>query len=237
MATARSRPRRSHRRTLSTDHRQNPQSSSYKSVAVSTPQSVVPGVVSRPVLYLSRPSEPRLREVLARARATVPTYPEVGETRVERPPPGYRHDRYEECIGTGEDVFLRAVEGLRSWAVHRGAGVNVYPEGEPIEQGATVLLLLRTGSAWVLAPCRIVWVEEEKDRSGFAYGTLPGHPERGESAFVVRQRPSGEVTFEITAFSHPAAMLVRAGKPVARMIQRRVTERYLQALRRIATSL
>ena len=29
----------------------------------------------------------------------------------------------------------------------------------------------------VRAPCRVVYVVDEPDRRGFAYGTLPGHPE------------------------------------------------------------
>ena len=54
------------------------------------------------------------------------------------------------------------------------------------------------------APCRIVGViEEEEDRWGFAYGTLPGHFEQGEEAFVVSRSTDGRVHFEVTAFSRP----------------------------------
>ena len=39
------------------------------------------------------------------------------------------------------------------------------------------------------APCRVVYVIDEPDIRGFAYGTLPGHPESGEERFVGAPRP------------------------------------------------
>ncbi|HEX9537858.1 MAG TPA: DUF1990 family protein [Streptosporangiaceae bacterium] len=38
------------------------------------------------------------------------------------------------------------------------------------------------------------------------------------------------MTFTITAFSRPATLLARAAGPAGRIIQRRITGRYLQAL-------
>jgi len=38
------------------------------------------------------------------------------------------------------------------------------------------------------------------------------------------------VTFTITAFSRPQALLTRLGGPVARMVQARTTRRYLEGL-------
>jgi uncharacterized protein (UPF0548 family) len=32
----------------------------------------------------------------------------------------------------------------------------------------------------IRVPCRVVYVLDEPERRGFAYGTLPGHPESGE---------------------------------------------------------
>lgn len=72
-------------------------------------------------------------------------------------------------------------------------------------------------------------------QTGFAYGTLPGHPERGEEAFVV-ERAGIAATFSIVAFSRPAALAARLGGPIARGVQRRVTRAYLDALRECATS-
>jgi uncharacterized protein (UPF0548 family) len=82
--------------------------------------------------------------------------------------------------------------------------------------------------------CAVPWgsVPAPRCSRGFAYGTLPGHPERGEEAFLVRRHHGAAVTFTITAFSRPASALARAAGPVGRGIQRRITGRYLSAIQR-----
>ena len=77
---------------------------------------------------------------------------------------------------------------------------------------------------------RVVYVVDEPRRRGFAYGTLPGHPETGEEAFVVELQEGDEVTFTITAFSRPASRLARAAGPVGRRIQGWATNRYLRSV-------
>lgn len=76
----------------------------------------------------------------------------------------------------------------------------------------------------------MVYLVDEDHRKGFAYGTLPGHPESGEEAFVVELGEDGQVTFTISAFSRPASVLARLGGPLSRAIQRWVTGRYLRAV-------
>ncbi len=63
-------------------------------------------------------------------------------------------------------------------------------------------------------------------------GTLPGHPERGEEAFVVSRGPDAAVTFTVTAFSRPASALAMLAGPLGRAVQSRITGRYLEALSR-----
>src|SRR3712207_7231330 len=58
---------------------------------------------------------------------------------------------------------------------------------------------------------RVVYTVEEPDRAGFAYGTLPGHPERGEELFLLDRAPDGQLRLTISAFSRPATWLARAG--------------------------
>lgn len=76
------------------------------------------------------------------------------------------------------------------------------------------MLRLGLGPISVRAPVRVVYLIDEPTRTGFAYGTLPGHPESGEEAFVVQLQDSGVVTFGITAFSRPATTLARLGGPL-----------------------
>jgi uncharacterized protein (UPF0548 family) len=59
---------------------------------------------------------------------------------------------------------------------------------------------------------------DEPNRCGFAYGTLRGHPERGEESFVV-ERDGDVVTLCIRAFSAPGTMAVRVAGPAPRLIQ------------------
>jgi uncharacterized protein (UPF0548 family) len=183
------------------------------------------------VFFLNRPSQDRLQTILAQSREASPTYTPVGATQTGGHPPGYRHDVYTTSVGRGEEAWDRAVLGLREWIAHTGAGAEVYPADTPLTEGESVLVLLRAGPFHVVAPCRIVYVIDEPDRFGFAYGTLPGHPEQGEECFVIQRGVTGDVRFDVTAFSRPVETLAKVGSPVARVIQRRVTNGYLEALR------
>ena len=72
---------------------------------------------------------------------------------------------------------------------------------------------------------------EQPDRRGFAYGTLPGHPEIGEELFAVRFDPlSGAVHAEVTAFSRHGTWWSRLAGPVTSLAQRVISRRYLRAL-------
>ncbi len=83
---------------------------------------------------------------------------------------------------------------------------------------------------FVTAAARIVYVVDEPNRYGFAYGTLPHHPVAGEEAFLVEQDDRGNVNFVIEVFSRPRHPLARLGKPVSRLVQKRTTRKYLQGM-------
>jgi len=67
---------------------------------------------------------------------------------------------------------------------------------------------------------------------GFGYGTLPGHPESGEEAFVVSRDGSGVVTLTVSAYSRPGLLVTRLAGPVGRWGQRVMIGRYARAVRR-----
>ncbi len=113
------------------------------------------------------------------------------------------------------------------WGMLRGAGVKVEATTEVAAVGSEVIV----GLGPVQAPCRVVYVVDEPDRRGFAYGTLPGHAESGEELFLVRYDPATENVFAVvTAFSRHATWWSRLGSPVTSLVQRVVTTRYLNAL-------
>jgi uncharacterized protein (UPF0548 family) len=73
-------------------------------------------------------------------------------------------------------------------------------------------------------------VVDEPNRQGFAHGTLPGHPESGEEAFVVERADDDTVSLSVIAFSTPASDLAKLAGPLGRLAQRRMTVRYLRSL-------
>jgi uncharacterized protein (UPF0548 family) len=181
------------------------------------------------VITLGTPGDPTLDRILAELAGSTPTYPEVGATAGSILPAGYRHDRYTAVIGSGGDAFQRAADGLRRWEPHRRAGFRMYPPTPAIEDGLTALGLLRLGLLVVVFGWRVVYTVKEPKRFGFAYGTLPGHPEQGEERFVVEQHDDGSVSYDLVAFSRPVGW-ARLGAPLARRIQVQVTHRYLRGL-------
>jgi uncharacterized protein (UPF0548 family) len=163
------------------------------------------------------------------------TYAEVGATRETPLPPGYRHVRRDAPIGSGRADFERACEALLTWRMHRHAGLTVASGSAPrAVPGAFVQLRLGWGPLSIGIPCRVVYCLQHPRLRGFAYGTLPGHPERGEEAFAVHLTGSGQVRFRITAFSRPATVLARAGGPLTIAVQEIATSRYVGALRRLS---
>jgi uncharacterized protein (UPF0548 family) len=82
--------------------------------------------------------------------------------------------------------------------------VRVHSRAQRVGPGTEVQLGLPLGPLTVGAACRVVYVLDEPDLQGFAYGTLAGHPERGESRFEVRLHADGDVYFLVTSFSTPA---------------------------------
>lgn len=163
-----------------------------------------------------------------RLQATALTYAEVGATAGPLPP-GYAHLRRTAVIGSGDAAFDRAGAAVLDWAVQRRAGIRVTSSTPGAQLDTVGVLRIGWGPVAVRAPFRVVRVIDEADRRGFAYGTLPGHPERGEEAFVV-ERVGDTVSIVITAFSRPATVLARLGGPVTSKIQGLMTQRYLRVL-------
>jgi uncharacterized protein (UPF0548 family) len=116
--------------------------------------------------------------------------------------------------------------------------------------GEVVAVLYRSHAfrLWMLFPARVVYLvdgssqcgpmvpighvsakdvacQRASDRDGrttfgFAYGTLPAHPERGEERFLVEwNRADDSVWYDLLACSRPGHWLARLGYPYARYEQ------------------
>lgn len=162
------------------------------------------------------------------------TYPEVGATSSDDLPPGYRHVRREVTVGTGPETFAAVVAGVKSWHIHRHAGLRLRPTSPAPAAGAAFTATLRLLLIPLRIPCRVVWVHEQPSHYGYGFGTLPGHPEAGEEAFLVSLADDGRVWFTIRAFSRPVTWYARLGGPVTRWLQDRVTDRYVRAAQVLA---
>ncbi len=181
------------------------------------------------IIWLRRPPADRVGAFVTEQTAREFSYPQVGATRGALPP-GYVHDRRSVDLGPDDGArFARAAGALATWAAQRGAGMTVYPP-DPVRAGATFAIVFRLPAGFITAAGRVVYVIDEPDRSGFAYGTLPGHPEQGEEAFVVSRR-DGRVWFELSAFSRPRHPLAVLGRPVSRIMQHRATAGYIAGMR------
>jgi uncharacterized protein (UPF0548 family) len=157
------------------------------------------------------------------------TYDEVGATAGPMPP-GYHHVRAHRVVGRGREHFERAADLLLAGEVQRRAGARVELSDTPMREGSRVTMRLGLGILSFRIPCLVVWAERSETTAGFAYGTLPGHPERGEERFTLTMLPTGEVAFDIAAFSSPGRWFTRVGAPIGRVVQARMTQRYLRAL-------
>ncbi|WP_250304945.1 DUF1990 domain-containing protein [Streptomyces sp. NBC_01387] len=162
------------------------------------------------------------------------TYAQVGASREGRCPEGFQPLRVSTRLGTGEDLVRRAGEAVLSWRMHRAVGVSMETQAPVAIEGARVVVGLGVGSWRLRAPCRVVWTAQEPRRVGFAYGTLPGHPECGEEAFVVERRDDGVVWLTVSAFSRPDAWWARAAGSLVPVFQRAYARRCGRVLRRLA---
>ncbi|GEM33493.1 hypothetical protein NN3_45000 [Nocardia neocaledoniensis NBRC 108232] len=158
------------------------------------------------------------------------TYPDVGATRTSFPA-GYQQLRHRRLIGHGRDLFERAAAHIFDFGMQKGVGIFQHADTETAEAGTALTVRLGIGPIGITAPCRIVYVLHEPNRRGFAYGTLPGHPEIGEELFAVEYDPTDEsVHGLVTAFSRPGAWYTRLGGPIPRGFQRWFAHRYLKTL-------
>ncbi|MFC5728621.1 MULTISPECIES: DUF1990 family protein [Nocardioides] len=163
----------------------------------------------------------------ARLRSAAYTYGPVGQT-ASGPPPGFAW--FERSATLARRDFAAVTEELFMWRLHERAGLRVWVSDAPLRANTVVLMRLGAGPASLRLPCRVVYVVDEPGLRGFAYGTLPGHPEAGEECFLLRHHDDGSIELTISAFSRPATRLARLGGALSRKAQQLMTGRYLRAL-------
>lgn len=178
---------------------------------------------------LAKPSPADLAALLESASNHDFSYRPIGRSlQSSEPPPAFHGLHVRRNVGVGRLRFDQVKDAIEQWAGHRRARAVLHPSKPELVAGTDVALGLRVGPIWVTAVCRIVEVVDEPDRFGFAYGTLPDHPESGEESFlVIHDAASDQVRVQITAYSRPVALLAKLGGPFGRLFQRFMANRYV----------
>jgi uncharacterized protein (UPF0548 family) len=182
-----------------------------------------------------RPSPAHVIRVLAAQRTAPLSYAEAGMTR-SADARGYPRNHHETVLGSGPDVYQRAVAAVRGWAMYDLPWTEVHPPRTPVVEGAVVATVVRHLGFWSINPCRVVYVDEEDTPAlrafSFALGTLPLHSERGEERFRVEwNRVSGEVRFEVLAYAAARHWMARLSGPYVHHLQRRFGRAALESVR------
>jgi uncharacterized protein (UPF0548 family) len=166
-------------------------------------------------------------------------YAGIGATEDGVPPEGSDCLITQAYLGDGEAAYRRAVQGLLTWQLHRRAGLRVRAESDVVLPGTRVVSGFGVGPFRINAPCEVVWVRRPvpgggAQSAGFGYGTLPGHPVRGEEAFEISLDAQGLVLITVTAFGGPANWFYAAGSAVTARARRLVTSRYVRSAQELA---
>ena len=191
---------------------------------------------------LREPSDAEVVDFLSAQSNLRFSYAEVGATKVNAPPAGYKVDHNRVQLGSGAEIHQRGIEALRQWRQFELGWVSLVWHGAKIEQDAVVAVKAWAFGMWSLNACRVVYVVDDSEadavrRFGFAYGTLPDHIERGEERFLIEwNRSDDSVWYDILAVSQPRHPLVKLGAPVARVMQKRFARDSLRVMKSVASA-
>ncbi len=176
------------------------------------------------MFLLTQPDRKTVAKFIAEAQTSGLSYKEVGWTSKADSPSGFNIDHNRIRIGNGEADFDKAKAAIRDWKMFEIGWVKLIDDHTPIEIGQTVAILVSHFGFYSLNAARIVYVINETgrvQRFGFAYGTLTEHGEIGEERFSVEYDvETGEVWYDLYAFSRPAAFLTKVGYPLSRYLQK-----------------
>ncbi|MEZ4941417.1 MAG: DUF1990 domain-containing protein [Saprospiraceae bacterium] len=173
------------------------------------------------MLTIKQPTTAATENFLQVQRDLPFTYPHAGSTKQPNQLAGFDNDLLRVRIGCGAADFERAKMAVRAWKMFPAGWTKILPENAPLQPGTSVAMYARFLGFWWRNACRIVYVVDAPDRFGFAYGTLPGHVERGEELFLVEMQPDGTVWYVLRAFSRPRHWVARLGYPMVRLLQAR----------------
>jgi uncharacterized protein (UPF0548 family) len=183
------------------------------------------------VFFLTQPSGRQIGEFLAQQSSVAFSYAGVGLSREAKAPRHFVIDRNRALLGSGEAAWSAAKQAIRNWRMFNFPWIELCWSNTPIEQGATVAIVVSHFGVFSLNASRIVYVIDEPRRFGFAYGTLLQHAESGEERFLVEWNETDDsVWYDLFAFSRPRAMQAKLAAPLARRLQKKFARDSLVAM-------
>jgi len=190
------------------------------------------------MLFLKKPVEEKINSILLSQKKKALSYPHVKGTLEHSSSESFRNDErfsrnyfidhYRVKIGRGNDIFRKAIDGLRSWKQFSLDWVDLFYPDTPLQEGNDVVLVANTCGVWTVSAVRVVYVIEENQmdispwkRFGFANGTLEDHVETGEERFLLEwNTETDDVFYDILSFSRQNSWFTKFAFPVARYFQK-----------------
>ena len=172
----------------------------------------------------AKPDVESIRRFLENQRDSGFSYSEVGASS-DGGPDSYNHDHNRCLLGHGQEIYTAACNAIREWKMFDFPWVELHLASTPIQVGANVAVVINHFGFWSINAARIVYLVNQAgdvERLGFAYGTLHDHGEIGEERFSVEfHRSTGEVWYDLFAFSRPNHWVAVLGYPLSRYLQKR----------------
>jgi len=184
------------------------------------------------MFLISKPGKSDIDKFIAANQHSDFSYSEVG-TSLHQPPSGYTVDHNRTLLGSGDRNFEKAKDAIREWKMFDFPWVELCWPHTPIEVGKVVAILVKHFGFYSLNGARVVYAIDEPNRFGFAYGTLTEHSESGEERFTVdMEETTGEVFYDLFAFSRPQHLLAKFGYLYARQLQKHFAKDSLASMKR-----
>ena len=166
---------------------------------------------------LTKPTRQQLLQRIAEQSRSPFNYPDVGASLGEFPD-GYEHHHHRIQLGSGQEVFDKAMVALENWRQFDVGWAEAIPTDTSITVGNTIAIRVRIFGVWAVAFDRIVDAFSEQEgecrRFGFSVGTLMEHPEQGEERFLIEIDEEGQVDYEVAAFFRPNTLAAKIAWPV-----------------------
>lgn len=177
------------------------------------------------MFFLLKPTTKEIEDLIKSQSESPFSYENVGATKNQNAPEGFPINHQRKKLGNGKKIFKKAVEAMDLWQMYALDWTQVKPENVPIKEGEIVVTMINHLGFWSLNPCRIIYLIDEKNdefqKFGFAFGTLPAHSEKGEEQFQIEwNKKTDEVFYKIYAFAKPHNPLAKIAFPYVSYLQK-----------------